>query len=58
MISVRKNSNNHKKDQNEMTIDLEIDPKTKEYKPKGINDSNFNGGISLFMQKKRFYISI
>ena len=33
MISVRNNINN-KKYQNDTTIDLEKDPKTKEYKPK------------------------
>ena len=34
MISGRNNIKANKKDQNETTIDLEEDPKTKEYKPK------------------------
>tara|TARA_B100000029_G_scaffold408411_1_gene409661 strand:+ start:52 stop:213 length:162 start_codon:yes stop_codon:yes gene_type:complete len=34
IFSVRNNIKTSKKNQNETTIDLEKDPKTKEYKPK------------------------
>ena len=34
ILSERNKSNNRSKKQNETTIDLEKDPKTKEYKPK------------------------
>ena len=34
MISGRNNIKTNEKDQNQTTIDLEQDPKTKEYKPK------------------------
>ena len=34
ILSVRSDIKNNSKNQNETTIDLEKDPKTKEYKPK------------------------